>query len=400
DVFTAHPIAGVGWANFGYHYLGERLPEASEEIKDPHNLFVRAFVELGLMGGVLIIAWLTRTWWELTRPIAPAPSGAGAAKLVNTARPYSGLPLVATVSTVGIALSVLATVDWSVPMENLVIESFKRLLFLCAMVLGMTLVVLRSTDKQELDERPAPWVLYGILIGLGVFLVHNLIDFSLFEPGPMTLFAALAGAALGVRQPSHAGERKRTPLVIGATVLACAAWLGILIFLLVPVAEAEARAHAADDALRANHPGQAAGGFQAAYGAVLFNADYAFRVAQALSYHRAGPEQIRPWLARALETNPFAPEYYLTRARYELNLQPVDQQTVRADFESALRLNPNAVDIRLEYADILARFGPKQEAVAQYEKSMEYNRLLDPNEPKRLTSKKIEEVERAIAELK
>ena len=44
-----------------------------------------------------------------------------------------------------------------------------------------------------------------MLAGLAVFLIHNLIDFSMFEIGPMMLFMLVGGAVLGVRSPSAAG---------------------------------------------------------------------------------------------------------------------------------------------------------------------------------------------------
>ncbi|HWP40288.1 MAG TPA: O-antigen ligase family protein, partial [Tepidisphaeraceae bacterium] len=71
-VFVEHPLLGVGWSNFGSHYLAARLPAAAEEIKDPHNLIVRAFAELGVIGGVLMIAWIAWTAWDLlNRPVLP-----------------------------------------------------------------------------------------------------------------------------------------------------------------------------------------------------------------------------------------------------------------------------------------------------------------------------------------
>src|SRR5688572_23816929 len=54
-VFAQHVLVGVGFANFGPHYLGVRLPEAAEEINDPHNFIVRIFVELGAVGGLLLL---------------------------------------------------------------------------------------------------------------------------------------------------------------------------------------------------------------------------------------------------------------------------------------------------------------------------------------------------------
>src|SRR5207302_3966732 len=70
-VLREHPVLGVGWNNFGYHYLSHRLPQAPEEVKDPHNFLVRFFVELGLVGGLLLMAWLVLLWWEMTRPMVP-----------------------------------------------------------------------------------------------------------------------------------------------------------------------------------------------------------------------------------------------------------------------------------------------------------------------------------------
>ncbi|MDB5296679.1 MAG: lipid core-O-antigen ligase-like enyme, partial [Phycisphaerales bacterium] len=68
QLWKLHPLAGVGWENFGPHYLGVRMPEATEEIKDPHNYLVRFAAELGGVGGLLALAWTARAWWEITRP--------------------------------------------------------------------------------------------------------------------------------------------------------------------------------------------------------------------------------------------------------------------------------------------------------------------------------------------
>ncbi len=71
-IFLAHPFAGVGYSNFGNAYLAVRQPAAVEEIKDPHDIFVRIMVELGTVGIVLLIGWLIRIWWEWTLPVLPA----------------------------------------------------------------------------------------------------------------------------------------------------------------------------------------------------------------------------------------------------------------------------------------------------------------------------------------
>ncbi|HEY8749111.1 MAG TPA: O-antigen ligase family protein, partial [Tepidisphaeraceae bacterium] len=222
-LFIHHPWLGVGWANFGNSYLAFRLPQAIEQPKDPHNFLVRAFVELGVLGGALMIAWMLRLWWEFTQP---------ALEMVNSPSPKPndsdhrhtmflliGLPIFA------IAISALVAIDWNQRYEWVILELFKRAMFLLALLVGMGIVALRSFADQRLDNRPAPWILWSILVALGLFLIHNLIDFSLFEPGPLFLFALLAGSALGMRLPECKGRDAGMPVLLGSFIFAGVVWL-------------------------------------------------------------------------------------------------------------------------------------------------------------------------------
>ena len=62
---------GVGPGNFGGPYLKYKLPESSEEILDPHNMFIEVWATAGVLGiarpcgragiGALEFAWPWRT---------------------------------------------------------------------------------------------------------------------------------------------------------------------------------------------------------------------------------------------------------------------------------------------------------------------------------------------------
>src|SRR5690606_36722286 len=79
-VVAERPVVGVGLENFGTHYRRARLPEAPEEVADPHNLLVKLAAELGVIGLLLGLAWLGRLAWEVTRPVVPlAPAEASMA---------------------------------------------------------------------------------------------------------------------------------------------------------------------------------------------------------------------------------------------------------------------------------------------------------------------------------
>ena len=44
----------------------------------------------------------------------------------------------------------------------------KRSLFLGLLLLGHAAVALRSSQSGELDDRPAPWVLYATIAAIGI----------------------------------------------------------------------------------------------------------------------------------------------------------------------------------------------------------------------------------------
>jgi tetratricopeptide (TPR) repeat protein len=393
-----HASLGVGWNNFGPHYLAYRLPIAAEEIRDPHNMLVRAFAELGVVGGLLLIAWLARLWWELTRPVAPPPPRERT--LANPRGLNAAVWTFLGIGGLGVTVGALAGIDWTQNGSWIFLELVERGLYLCLFVGGGLVVALRSGERQELDERPAPWVIYGILGGLGVFLLHNLVDMSLFETGPMTVFALVAGAALGARAPSAAGARKRTGWSVAALAVAAVAWLTGAALVAWPVSDSQRQAARADEQLRRRRPAEAFTLLRDAYYRVPANAEYARRAAMALLHagrDRAG--EVVAWLDIAIRADPTAIGPRLTRAAFELQQTPPNETVVREDFEAVLRLDPNDVDTRLRYAKALDAMGHPAEAARAYRQALDVNDQLHPDEPERLAPARVEEVEREIDRL-
>ena len=55
-----HPLTGVGLNNFGYHYTQFKPPSAPEDVKDPHNMFIRIAAEAGVpaaIGFAALVLW-------------------------------------------------------------------------------------------------------------------------------------------------------------------------------------------------------------------------------------------------------------------------------------------------------------------------------------------------------
>ena len=388
-VFRAHPWRGVGWANFGWHYLAHRLPIAPEEIQDPHNFLVRFFTELGLVGGLLCVVWQMRLWWELTRPITPGHSTLTEAPRV--------IPFVAAVAGSGIVFGTVVAFDWS----TVGIEDFlRRTLYFGAILLAASLTALRSLQSQEADDRPAPWLLRTILVAVGVFLVHNLIDFSLFEIGPMLVFSILTGTALGMRQPpsTDATPRRLVPAVLLAfSGLAC---LTATFGLWLPFHRAERASLAGDDAIRGSRFAEAKAEYEEADRAAWhWDADYAARAAKAAAAFTP-PDSWVGLVSAAIHENPRDEKYWAMRAEVRMRLNPPPSALVKSDYETALRLNPNNVRLRIEFADALATLNDAPAAVRELEMALRFDDQLDRAEKKRMKPEDIARVKEKIASLR
>jgi tetratricopeptide (TPR) repeat protein len=398
-MFETQPMLGVGWGNFGNWYTKFRLPEAAEEVRDPHDFLVRAFVELGVIGGALLLLWLARMGWELTRPIVPpAPPDDGPRD-----PEYSlsrAITAMGAIAVIGLLLNIAASVDFAENWAYAFIEVFKRILYACLLLIGGLVVVIRSSKRQELDGRPAPWVLYGCLIALATLIVQNLVDISLFEAGPMLSFAMLAGAVSGIRTAAAEGERRESKpaVAIASLVGASAAWAAAALFVVIPVIAATNTANAADIDIRWGRMREAAAKFQSAFAQVPTNADFAFRAARALIMANADPAEIRAALDATAQADPTLARAYLFRAEYEKE-HGGDAAAARANYEKAVALNPADLDIRERYANALAGLGMKKEAADELRTLLAFNDKLPPDEPERLPPTKVTEIEKRIEEL-
>jgi O-antigen ligase len=396
-IFAAHPLVGVGWSNFGPYYLGVRLPIASEEIKDPHNFVIRVLVELGLVGFMMLVAWMLRAAWELTKPIAPPAPPTKAAPA--NAR-FVAITAIAIVAIMAMVINIFASVDLSMASSRdggsafILLDLLKRALWLALLMIGFAMVLFQSSSQPQLDERPGPWLLYGILIALAIFMLHNTIDFSIAESGPKFVFALLLGSALGVRTPSVAGQKRHRKIAVGFFAASLIVWIGVAIFYVIPTADAEARAQAGDDAIRTTDPRTGEGLrtadalFRSAMAiSPLTNSDYAFRAARVSIMSQAPEPQTQMLLAQAIAANPMDANAYMTRAQHELQKHAADRdkEQLLRDMYRAVELDPNNIEGHLRLAHVYQLRGDTKSAQREIDIARQKNSQLDPENPKRLT---------------
>jgi O-antigen ligase len=446
-VYWTHPWIGVGWGNFGSHYLAARLPEASEEILDPHNFLVRFFVELGAIGGVIAVSWLARLWWEWTAgahglplesPPAPDAISSPAARKNagktgrSSATQFAALPSLTAIIGAAICINALASIDFTQSGAFTIVELLQRLLLGCVMLIGVLVAALRSIENPQIDPRPAPWILWAMLASLGIFLFHNLIEFSLFETGPLMLFAVIGGAALGARLPPNPGQstatgqapgsskpeakpmthdRKSGRVVAMVTLSIAVLFVGFVAAVFVaPVVASESQSALGDlDVMGVERPDgsraptyesltRAEMEYQQAFTDCPINGQNAFLCGRAMALRGDTPAEIHAELSAAVAANPMSVEYRLARA--DLESQTGDPAGAIADYKAAAALDPNNVDTRLRFAKMLANFKYPVSAIEQYQAALDKDALLDPEEPKRMTPNHRQEIESEIDRLR
>jgi len=191
DAYRQTPLTGLGRENFAAAYLRHKLPQATEEVRDPHNLWVSLLVELGplgLLAGMLLAGVALRRALPARDAASPRQASAG--------------PLAVLARLAPAAIAVLVVQAWfsATPFETpgvAVIWSVElALLWIVLFALGVYAIA-------RLDERPAgaAWLSAGVAAALFAALVHDLIDFSLLTPAGLSMFVALSAVAWALASP-------------------------------------------------------------------------------------------------------------------------------------------------------------------------------------------------------
>ena len=176
-MFPGHWLAGIGWNNFGFYYPQYRLPVASEDVKDPHDFLVKFFVELGVVGGLLAVAWLGLFWRHATRPLTPAP---------RDRSPENPRVWLIAVAAIALVLGLACGIDWTrEPGAMSSANCSKRVLSLFAFLFAAGA---RCLDVAQIPAgRSASCSLAALRDACRhrhVPAVHGLVDFAMFESGP------------------------------------------------------------------------------------------------------------------------------------------------------------------------------------------------------------------------
>ncbi|MEW6249796.1 MAG: O-antigen ligase family protein [Planctomycetota bacterium] len=226
QAYAEAPLTGLGRQNFAVAYMRHKSPESTEEVRDPHNLWVSLLVELGplgLAGGALLITAAVAAAMRnlsgpkkeiaLTEIVTHAPSRAHTAVAPHPATGVAyGRAALLAAGVLGVQAAASATPFGEPGILLLWVFEQVAVPWLAGYVL--VLWVLSRTENTDADRR---WLAAGLTAAVIAALVHGLVDFALLTPAGLAVFVLTAAGAARMHVGGMVGDAHPTahPAMVG-----------------------------------------------------------------------------------------------------------------------------------------------------------------------------------------
>jgi hypothetical protein len=377
-MYAEHPL-GVGGGNFYAYYPQYKMPAAPETPKDPHNFILSFLTQYGPLGmSGFLIAILGPVWLVIYR--RSGVSGNARMPADNTFGRLSWRLMLL------VAVALLLIRPLVVPYETG--TQFGLALFIISWLFVLPVLLFAGTFVlTSLRDNAGPYAGGAqavLLCGIAGVLIHNCIDFAIFEPGVMLAFWAFIGAFAAVATASEEQPIAEMSLPGGDA----AVWLGtaaaaalLLLCVVLPASRVELCLERSNRAVQASDTSTAHMMLADAARIDTLNAEPSYEDGRLylFEYSESYPE---PNLIRLAETAMLTaiarnPAYYKYPSRLA-DVYSVAAQTARgsqrenylrkalAVEEQAAARYPGDSAIHISLGDIADKLGMTQEAVKQY----------------------------------
>ncbi len=229
-IIADYLMTGIGGGNFGSYYTRYKIPQALESVRDPHCFILSILSQYGIIGlaGFIIAVFF---------PII----GAGMRNVpVKSAENINALAKAYGISAILVLLFVrpIATRVEIAGGVEVIIYVLAVVYAAPALCFGVTFWLCARNEEQSKTRQ-----IYSaaLLCGLFAVLIHNLIDFAIFEPGIMTAFWACIAIIYSDFRTENLqlnGPKPNKTKKLILTVSAAALTAAIVWFCIIPTAKA------------------------------------------------------------------------------------------------------------------------------------------------------------------
>ncbi len=225
QMYADHPLTGVGPGNFADYYSRYKPAPALESVSDPHSFLLSLMTQYGPLG---LLGFLMMVCGPLWRS-AIFPARTEAADEAQAGPPFRPLALI-TLSVIGACLLLVRPLlipvtgagDAGVMLYEIITL---YLTAAAAFLIGYLLAAAPLEDRRPWQTDLSSAALSAALISaLLAVLLHNLIDFAIFEPGVWLTFWILIAclAAMRLQRSSRHSFPAKSAAVLKAAALGTA----------------------------------------------------------------------------------------------------------------------------------------------------------------------------------
>ncbi len=246
-MFCKHPLTGAGPANYGNHYTEFKHPGAIETVGDPHNFPLSLLTQYGPLG---LIGFALAIFSPLCKILFPRNLPPPAFDKTNHFTARAGTYLVIASAVMLAVRPALLPITGPALFEETIAAAIVLYIFPVAVfVIGFILVALGTKPALKHSLNHIKPFLFVACIAV---LIHNLIDFAIFEPGILMSFLALIACLIAVnyttRKKFTTILARKWPLKIIIIAAFSALSAAYIFFAIVPDARATSFAKSAHQA--------------------------------------------------------------------------------------------------------------------------------------------------------
>lgn len=411
-MYADHWLTGVGPGNFAHFYTHYKPAAALESVADPHNFLLSILTRYGSLGLIGFLALISIPLWRLTSPsLADEPRVTSHQS--RKSQPSFRILATTYLTIISIVLLLIRPIIMPVAagdtLDVIIYVVFTLYIVpVIAFAIGFWLLSANGKKQTRHTTRDTRYAIRNTsTVSVALFcavlgvVLHNLIDFAIFEPPVFTSFWAIVACLIALdfqfirRSFSEDGQNTRPLLVLkpklsvrilmGAIVLA-SIW-AYFNYAFIPVAKSTAKIHQARRAVSAGQFQRACSLLTAAaeddrLNPAILNLNGRLYLQRYNETPNAQPALLKRaetcFLAAVARDKADFKNYQRLSEVYNLlaKTKPVQEKTNWLNYAldsiwSAIERYPGSSQLRIEMAEVAEQLGKTDIAIAQYEKAVE-----------------------------
>jgi hypothetical protein len=192
-MYTEHPLAGIGPGNFVFLYPHYKTPSALETVSDPHNFVMSVLTQYGPLG---LIGFLSMIFIPLLRRVLSPSSLPKVKQGELVSRKLTGVFVIVISLSLLLIRPIIMPVTSSTTFGVMAYVIFTLYIApVVAFAVGFWLFAGAEETIESAGLNITAAALFCACVGV---VIHNLIDFAIFEPGVLTAFWAVVACLIAL----------------------------------------------------------------------------------------------------------------------------------------------------------------------------------------------------------